>query len=86
MIKNDIKITIYLNIYELKFRLDSAGMMVTDGCTQACQSPMRNVSYRWGKLVSDGFEMVLQSGMSVSDEACQGLRWVSDNNNFFHEL
>ena len=72
-------------------------MLVSDGSIQACQSPMGIFSYRWGILVSNGSEMGLRSGMSVSDEAylevsdgspirhvsvsnvaCRGLPWVSD--------
>ena len=54
-------------------------------CTpQACWSPMslhRYVSLWWGMSVTAGAcrsRMGLQSGMSVSDEACQGLWWVFD--------
>ena len=50
------------NMY--KFRLDSAGMSVSDGSSEACQSLMGNVG--------------LRSGMLVPDEACRGLRWVAD--------
>ena len=43
----------------------------------------RNVGLRWGMLVSNqAWQSLikhgsLQSGMGVSDEACQGLRWIS---------
>ena len=60
-------------MYVLKFRLNSACMLVSDGSTQACQSLM-------GMSVTDGAcqsPMRLQSGVLVSNEACRGLQWVS---------
>ena len=43
-------------------------MLVSDGSSQACKSPMGNVSYRG----ACPFPMGIRSGMSFSDEACQG--------------
>ena len=61
----------YIWIYTVsKFRFDSAGMLVSDGSSQACRFPIRHVG--------------LRSGRSVSAGECQspirqiGLLWVFD--------
>ena len=41
-------------MYVLKFRLDSTCMLVSHGSTQACQSPIGNVSYQLSMSVSNG--------------------------------
>ena len=62
------------------------GMLVSDGSPikhvkVSDGSPIRHVSLRWGMSATNGaclFLMGHQSGMSVSNVACPGLQWVSD--------
>ena len=61
---------IYIYVYVMKFRSESACMLLSNGSSQACQSPM---GLRSGMLDSNAWigHVGLQSGMSVSDKACQ---------------
>ena len=72
------KYTHILNIYVLKFRLDSAGMLVFGGSPQAYLSPM---GLRSGLLVSDGACQFLMKHSPVSYGSPfrhVGLRMVSN--------
>ena len=63
------KTAVYSDLYVFKFRLDSIGMLVSNGSPQPCRFLMGNVGFRWRM-------MSVSIGAYRSPMGHVGLRWV----------